>query len=148
MAATRQRKTKAQISPLKITLKDTRLKKFFVEILLPAEVAGKGRMELSYNISLPPEIDIDACPAALSITGKGVSKEDASKVGFTFDAEMTGLFSLSRKPSDEELEVISVDMANFIAPVLSDTVETAMFKTGYPRLRIPKSFPPLSKDGD
>ncbi|NOT20451.1 MAG: hypothetical protein HOP24_09310 [Sideroxydans sp.] len=148
MAVTRPKKAKAERSPIKLVLKDTRLKKFVLDVLLPVEEAGKGRTELSYGIGLPPEIDINDCSAILSIKGKGVSKIDSSKVAFTFDTELAGLFSLSRNPSDEEIELLSIDMADLIAPVLSDTIETAMFKTGYPRLRIPKSFPPSNIDGN
>lgn len=142
MATTRKRKTEAASSPLTIVLKDTRLKKFSVEILLPVEEAEKGSMQLSYNIFTPPAKDFNSYPAVLKIEGKGVNKEDSSKVAFTIDAEMIGLFSLSRNPNEAELKTASVDMANFIVPVLSDTIETAMFKSGYPRLKIPRSFPP------
>lgn len=141
MAAPRKRKAKAENSPLTVTLLDTRLKKFSVEILLQVEEAGKGRMQLSFNIAASPIEDINSCAAALIIEGKGFNREDPTKIAFTIDTEMAGLFSLSRKPSVEESEEISVDMANFIAPVLADTIETAMVKAGYPRLKIPRSFP-------
>lgn len=145
MAAPRKRKAQVDNSPLAIVLKDMWLKKISVEILIPVENAGKGSMELSYNIFTPPIENINAYPAVLSIKGKGFNKEDTSKIAFNIDAELMGLFSLSRKPSDEELKTeVSINMANYIAPVLADTIEIAMIKGGYPRLKIPRSFPPPS----
>lgn len=145
MAAPSKRKAKAAHSPLIVTLQDTRLKKFLVEALLQPEEAGQGSMTLSFNIAVIPSESTDSCGAILKIEGQGSKKDDPSKIAFSIDAEMVGLFSLSRKPSDGELESeVSLNMANFIAPVLADTIETAMIKTGYPRLKIPKNFPPRS----
>jgi preprotein translocase subunit SecB len=145
MAVPRKRKAQAENSQLIVTLKDTRLKKLSVEILLQVEEAAKGSMELSYNIFTGPVKDINSYPAILKIEGKGFNKEDASKVAFTIAAEMFGLFKLSRKPSDVEMKSsTSINIANFLAPVLSDTIETAMIKGGYPRLKIPRSFPPAN----
>jgi preprotein translocase subunit SecB len=143
MATARKSKAEAAsgLVPLKSTLLSTRLKKLSVDILLSVEESGAGQMVLSYGISASPENDIKAFPAVLKIEGKGISKDDSAKVAFTIDAEMIGLFSLSRKPSDKELQAISLDLCNYIAPVLSDTIETAMFKSGYPRMTIPKSIP-------
>ena len=145
MAIPRKRKAPVENSPLTVVLIDTRLKKIAVEILIPVEEAGAGAMKLSYNISAPVPENLDIYAALLQIEGNGFIKKDPSKVAFTFDAEMIGIFSLSRQPSDDELkDKVSICVANYIAPVLSDTLETAMIKAGYPRLKIPKSFPPSS----
>ncbi|MDX8379711.1 MAG: hypothetical protein R8K48_06665 [Gallionella sp.] len=148
MAVSHAKNTKIASNPIKFTLKKTRLKKLIVDVLLPVEASKKGTMELSFNIGMPAEIDINNCSTVVSISGKGINKginkEDDSIISFTFDAEMIGVFTLSRQPKDDEIDAISVDMANYIVPVLSDTLDTAMFKTGYPRLEIPKYFPPVN----
>lgn len=142
MAVPVKRKAKTKHSSLTVVLLDTRLKKFSVEILLQVEQAGKGSMHLSYNIFTSPIEDINSHATSLRIEGKGFNIEDPTKIAFTIDAEMVGLFSLSRKLNDEELETrVSIEMANYVAPVLADTIETAMVKAGYPRLKIPRSVP-------
>lgn len=146
MAATRNTKTKTASSPIKLALQDTRLKKLNVEVLLPAEQTKKGQLEVTYDVRLPSEINLEDCLTLLLIKGKGVDKEDASREAFKFEVEMLGKFSLSRAPIDDvESERLALDMANFVAPVLADTIETAMFKTGYPRIRVPRTIPELSE---
>jgi len=147
MATPSKRKIKAKSSqPLTVILQDTRLKKFSLEILLQVEEAGGGLMQLEYEVSIISSTNIDELAASLRISGMGHNKNDPSKIAFTVDAVMLGIFELSRKPSEEELKgAVGIDMANFIAPVLADSIETAMVKAGYPRLVIPRHVPEQSR---
>lgn len=141
MATTITKKTAPAAEQLKARLISLRLKKLSVEIICAPEEAGKGKLVLAYNISTAPGDKPNSRAALLSVTGQGVNKEDASKVAFTIDAEMLGSFELTRKSKKSEESEVAITMANFIAPALSNMIETTLTRGGYPRTQIPISFP-------
>lgn len=141
MATAPTNKTKPAPRQLKIRLVSLRLKKLFIEVLLPPEEAGKGSMELSYNIATSPKDDQGYRVAVVSINGRGMNKEDTSKTAFTIDTEMYGMFDVSRNPKKNEENALATNMANHIIPVLTDMIETTLSRSGYPRIVLQKGFP-------
>lgn len=141
MATEKTKKTTPASSRIKISLTSLRLKKLFIEVLIPPDDAGKGRIEMSYNIATPPIDSTGAHVAVLNIIGKGVNKDDTSKVSFTIDAEMLGMFDISRNPKKNEESALAISMANLIIPTLTDIIETTLFQSGFPRVNMQKGFP-------
>lgn len=139
--ATRSSKTTPASGTLKATLLTTRLKKISIDILVPPSQSAKGRLQLAYNIGSAPAEQENTLALSLSIEGKGVDSKDSSLVAFTIEAELMGLFSISRKPSKKEEPIFLITMANYIAPVLADTVETALSKCGFPHIKLARNFP-------
>lgn len=126
------------------TLTTTRLIKLAVEVIIPREQSGKGKLNLSYRLSLLfPEDDAHAIGVNLQLEGEGLSElpELSGKTAFTFDAVIEGFFDLSSKPIENEWAGREVYLANYLIPVLSDMVETLLSKCDYHGVFIPKHFP-------
>ena len=141
--ATKSRKT-APKSSSDATLTTTRLKKLAVEVIIPREESGKGKLNLSYQIALLfPENDEHAIAISLQIKGGGLSDitESPDKTAFTVDAVIDGLFALSSKPEKDEWVGREVYLANYLIPILSDMIETLLSKCGYSGVLLPRSFP-------
>lgn len=147
MATTSSRKSRIKDSPpLEVVLDDTRITKFKVETFRAPEEAAKGTLELTYNITLPPEVGTKAFATTLILSGKGMDKTNPELIAFTFESEMAGIFRMSRDPiNEEEMGKASTLMANLMIPSLTDTIEMIMYRTGYPRLSLQKNFPPPIK---
>lgn len=141
--ATKSRKA-APKSGSVATLTTTRLKKLAVEVIIPREESGRGKFNLSYQISLlRPTNDAQVIGISLQLKGEGLSElpELSGKTAFTVDAVIEGLFDLSNKPTENEWVGREVYLANYLIPILSDMVETLLAKCDYHGVLIPKSFP-------
>lgn len=141
--ATKPRKAAPKSGSVAI-LTTTRLKKLAVEVIIPREKSGKGKLSLSYQISLMlPENDEQVVGISLQLKGEGLSElaELSGKTAFTVDAVIEGLFDLSSKPKENEWVGREVYLANYLIPILSDMVETLLSKCDYNGVLIPKSFP-------
>lgn len=139
--ATKPRKAAPKSGSVAI-LTTTRLKKLAVEVIIPREKSGKGKLSLSYQISLMlPENDEQVIGISLQLKGEGLSElaELSGKTAFTVDAVIEGLFDLSSTP--KEWVGREVYLANYLIPILSDMVETLLSKCDYNGVLIPKSFP-------
>ena len=141
--ATKSRKA-ASKSSSDATLTTTRLTKLAVEVIIPHEKSGEGKLSLSYQMSLFfPENDEYVIGISLQIKGNGLSNiaELADKTAFTVDAVIDGLFALSSKPEASEWVGREVYLANYLLPILSDMIETLLSKCEYSGVSLPRSFP-------
>lgn len=141
--ATKSRKA-ASKSSSDATLTTTRLKKLAVEVIIPREKSGKGKLNLSYQIALLfPENDEHVIGISLQIKGDGLSNiaELSDKTAFTVDAVIEGLFALSSKPEASEWSGREVYLANYLMPILSDMIEALLSKCEYSGVSLPRSFP-------
>lgn len=141
--ATKPRKT-APKTGFVATLNATRLKKLAVEVIIPREESGKGKLHLTYNAALLlPTNEEHVVGISLQIKGEGLSgnAESSGKVAFTIDAVIEGMFALPSKPKEEELVGRDVYMADYLIPILSDMIETLLSKCDYRGITLPRSFP-------
>ncbi len=142
--ATKSRKA-ASKSSSDATLTATRLKKLAVEVIIPREKSGQGKLILSYQTSLLlfPEDGEHVIGISLQIKGNGLSNiaELPDETAFTVDAVIEGLFALSSKPEASEWVGREVYLANYLLPILSDMIETLLSKCGYSGVSLPRSFP-------
>lgn len=141
--ATKPRKT-APKSSGEATLTATRLKKLAVEVIIPREESGTGKLNLSYQIEvLFPEGGEHSIAVRLQIKGVGLSgiPESADKTAFTIHAVIEGLFTLTSKPEVNEWAERGKDLANYLVPILSDMIETLLSKCGYDGITLHRSIP-------
>jgi hypothetical protein len=133
----------ARSKALEIKLRSTRLIKLSVEFHLPPEESVRGRLKLAYHATADKAED-GSTIAYLLIEGSGTDKSEPEREAFTISAEMMGLFDLSRELTTSELKGISNNLADYLIPSLTDLIEIAISKSGYPRIELPKTFPDQS----
>lgn len=140
MGTTPQKTRTARNKTLEIKLRSTRLTKLAVEFYLLPEQSVKGRLKLEYHAKFDKAAD-GSTFLFLQIEGGGTDKSTPEREAFTISAEMMGLFDLSREPTKTEQQTLSSKLANFMIPSLTDLIEIAIAKSGYPRIELPKTFP-------
>ena len=141
--ATKSRKA-APKSGSVATLTTTRLKKLAVEVFIPREESGKGKLNLSYQAALLlPNNDEHAIGIRLQIQGAGLADiaESPDAAAFTIDSVIEGIFALSSKPEANEWIGRETYLANYLIPILSDMIKTLLSKCGYSGISLQRSFP-------
>lgn len=141
MAADKPSITESKRGPLKFALLSTRLKKIKIDSLPPPKADGGGNLVLNYAIAVEPNNPPGTVEISLQIVGDGEDKDDPELIPFTIDAEISGLFSITRKPTKAEVKNIPPELANYILPILTDTIETLLTKCGYTNIILLKSLP-------
>lgn len=140
MGTTPKKTGTARSKTLEIKLHATRLLKLSVEFHLQPEESAKGSLRLASHAKTEEGAD-GSTIAILAIEGTGTDKSEPERTAFTFSAEMMGMFDLSRNPTKVELKTLAAKLADYMFPSLTDLVEIAISKSGYPRILLPKSFP-------